>query len=57
MTEMKQEKLTKKHLLGYTLGDFGVEEKTEENYNKGIEVLETDLEPGTDANLYLGTDI
>ena len=27
-----------------------------ENYNKGIEVLETDLEPGTDANLYLGTD-
>ena len=38
------------------LFELGVEEKTEENYNKGIEVLETDLEPGTDANLYLGTD-
>ena len=38
------------------LFELGVEEKTEENYNKGIEVLETDLEPGTDANIYLGTD-
>lgn len=38
------------------LFELGVEEKTEENYAKGIEVLETDLEPGTDANLYLGTD-
>ena len=38
------------------LFELGVEEKTEENYNRGIEVLETDLEPGTDANLYLGTD-
>ena len=38
------------------LFELGVEEKTEENYTKGIEVLETDLEPGTDANLYLGTD-
>ncbi len=38
------------------LFELGVEEKTEETYNKGIEVLETDLEPGTDANLYLGTD-
>lgn len=38
------------------LFELGVEEKTEETYNKGIEVLETDLEPGTDANIYLGTD-
>ena len=38
------------------LFEIGVEEKTEENYAKGIEVLETDLKPGTDANLYLGTD-
>ena len=38
------------------LFELGVEEKTEENYNKGIEVIETDLKPGTDANLYLGTD-
>lgn len=38
------------------LFELGVEEKTEENYAKGIEVLETDLEHGTDANLYLGTD-
>ena len=38
------------------LFELGVEEKTEENYNKGIEILDTDLEPGTDANLYLGTD-
>lgn len=38
------------------LFELGVEEKTEENYAKGIEALETDLEPGTDANLYLGTD-
>ena len=38
------------------LFELGVEEKTEENYNKGIEVLDTDLAPGTDANLYLGTD-
>lgn len=38
------------------LFELGVEEKTEETYAKGIEVLETDLEPGTDANLYLGTD-
>lgn len=38
------------------LFELGVEEKTEETYNKGIEVLETDLEPGTDANLLLGTD-
>ena len=38
------------------LFELGVEEKTEETYAKGIEVLETDLEPGTDANLLLGTD-
>lgn len=38
------------------LFELGVEEKTEENYAKGIEVLKTDLEPGTDANIYLGTD-
>ena len=38
------------------LFELGVEEKTEENYAKGIEVLETDLEPGTDANILLGTD-
>lgn len=38
------------------LFELGVEEKTEENYAKGIEVLKTDLEPGIDANIYLGTD-
>ena len=38
------------------LFELGVEEKTEENYAKGIEELDTDLEPGTDANIYLGTD-
>lgn len=38
------------------LFELGVEEKTEETYAKGIEELDTDLEPGTDANLYLGTD-
>ena len=38
------------------LFELGIEEKTEETYAKGIEVLETDLEPGTDANIYLGTD-
>ena len=38
------------------LFELGVEEKTEENYAKGIEELDTELEPGSDANLYLGTD-
>ena len=38
------------------LFELGIEEKTEETYAKGIEVLETDLEPGTDANVLLGTD-
>ena len=38
------------------LFELGVEEKTEETYAKGIEVLETDLKPGDDANIYLGTN-
>jgi len=38
------------------LFELGVEEKTEENYNKGIEEVDTDLPVGTDANLYLGTE-
>ena len=38
------------------LYELGLEEKTDETYAKGIEELNTDLEPGTDANLYLGTD-
>ena len=38
------------------LFELGIEEKTEENYNKGIEIVNTDLIPGTDANIYLGTD-
>ncbi len=38
------------------LYELGLEEKTDETYSKGIEELNTDLEPGTDANLYLGTD-
>ena len=38
------------------LFELGLEEKTEENYNKGIAELVTDLTPGTDANIYLGTD-
>ena len=38
------------------LFELGLEKKTEENYNKGIEELTTDLVPGTDANIYLGTD-
>ena len=38
------------------LFELGLEEKTEENYNKGIEELETDLTNGTDANIYLGTN-
>ena len=38
------------------LFELGLEEKTEENYNKGIAELDTDLKPGTDANIYLGTD-
>ncbi len=38
------------------LFELGLEEKTKENYEKGIEVLDTDLKPGTDANVYLGTN-
>lgn len=38
------------------LFELGVEEKNEEAYAKGIEELDTSLECGTDANLYLGTD-
>ena len=38
------------------LFELGLEEKTEENYNKGIAELETDLTNGTDANIYLGTN-
>ena len=38
------------------LFELGVEEKTEENYNKGIEEVNSSLKPGSDANIYLGTD-
>ncbi|MDE5831101.1 MAG: phenylalanine--tRNA ligase subunit beta, partial [Clostridia bacterium] len=38
------------------LFELGIVEKTEENYAKGIEILNTDLEPGTDANEYLQTN-
>lgn len=38
------------------LFELGVEEKTEENYNKGIHEVEDDIKIGTDANIYLGLD-
>ena len=38
------------------LFELGLEEKTEENYNKGIAEINTDLKNGTDANIYLGTN-
>ena len=40
------------------LFELGVEEKTEENYNKGIHIIEDDesVKPGDDANEYLGLD-
>ncbi len=38
------------------LFELGLEEKNEETYAKGIAEIETDLKPGTDANIYLGTD-
>lgn len=38
------------------LFELGIEEKTEENYSKGIAEIETELSPGTDANIYLGLD-
>jgi len=38
------------------LFELGLEEKTEENYNKGIEELESDAPVGVDALNYLGLD-
>ncbi len=38
------------------LYELGLEKKTEETYAKGIAEIDTGLEPGADANLYLGTD-
>lgn len=38
------------------LFELGVEEKTEENYAKGIHEVEGDIKVGEDANVYLGTD-
>lgn len=38
------------------LYELGLEEKTDEAYNRGIEEVHTDLPVGTDANVYLGTD-
>ena len=38
------------------LFELGLEEKNDETYAKGIAELDTDLVPGTDANIYLGTD-
>ena len=38
------------------LYELGIEKKTDEAYARGIEELATDLKPGTDANIYLGTD-
>lgn len=38
------------------LFELGLEEKTKENYDRGIEILDTDLKAGTDANIYLGTN-
>lgn len=38
------------------LYELGLEKKTEETYAKGIAEIETGLEPGSDANIYLGTD-
>lgn len=38
------------------LFELGVEEKTEENYAKGIHEVEESVEVGLDANLYLGTN-
>ena len=38
------------------LYELGIEKKTDEAYARGIEELTTDLKPGTDANIYLGTD-
>lgn len=38
------------------LFELGKEEKTEENYNKGIHEVTEEIEIGTDANIYLGFD-
>ncbi len=38
------------------LYELGLEKKTDEAYARGIEELDTDLKPGTDANIYLGSD-
>lgn len=38
------------------LFELGREEKTEENYSKGIHEVEESVEVGTDANIYLGTN-
>ena len=38
------------------LFELGVEEKTEENYNKGICELPNDVKVGSDASVYLGLD-
>ncbi len=38
------------------LFELGVEEKNDENYSKGIEVVDSPLNPGDDANIYLGLD-
>ena len=38
------------------LFELGVEEKTDENYKKGIEIIDTQLPVGTDANEYLNTN-
>ena len=38
------------------LFELGLEEKTEETYNKGIHIFENDVEVGVDANKYLNND-
>ena len=38
------------------LFELGIEEKNEENYNKGIHVITEDVKIGTDANEYLNTN-
>ena len=38
------------------LFELGIEEKNDENYAKGIHEVEDNVEVGTDANIYLGTD-
>jgi len=38
------------------LFELGLEEKNDETYAKGIAEIDTDLAPGTDANIYLGTN-